>query len=64
MKKLLLIATLFFATPVIASEDIAINGNKFCADAVGIPYASDNFTDEEWNEFQKCLEILSDYKVY
>jgi hypothetical protein len=36
------------------SEDI----NKFCAYVVGIPYASDNFTDEEWERFVFCREHL------
>lgn len=31
---------------------------KFCADFVGIPYASDNFTDEEWNQFQRCMNFF------
>ena len=26
-----------------------------CASDVGIPYASDNFTDTEWREFQRCV---------
>jgi hypothetical protein len=26
-----------------------------CAADVGIPYASDNFTDTEWREFQRCV---------
>ena len=25
--------------------------NQFCAYVVGIPYASDNFTDEEWKNY-------------
>lgn len=36
------------------SEEI----NKFCAYVVGIPYASDNFLDEEWNRFVYCKEHL------
>jgi len=36
------------------SEDI----NRFCAYVVGIPYASDNFTDEEWQRFVFCRENL------
>jgi hypothetical protein len=32
--------------------------NKFCAYVVGIPYASDNFTDEEWKRFTFCREQL------
>lgn len=45
----------FLVTQMIASNpDI----QKFCADAVGIPYASDNFTDEEWEQFQKCMAFF------
>ena len=36
------------------SEEI----NQFCAYVVGIPYASDNFTDEEWERFVYCRENL------
>lgn len=32
--------------------------NKFCAYVVGIPYASDNFSDEEWKRFQYCRDHL------
>lgn len=32
--------------------------NKFCATVVGIPYASDNFSDEEWTRFVYCRETL------
>lgn len=32
--------------------------NKFCAAVVGIPYASDNFSDEEWKRFQYCRDHL------
>jgi hypothetical protein len=35
------------------------NVNKFCAYVVGIPYASDNFTDEEWVRFQYCRDTLN-----
>jgi len=33
--------------------------NRFCARVVGIPYASDNFTDEEWERFKYCKITLS-----
>ena len=33
--------------------------NRFCAYVVGIPYASDNFTDEEWKRFEYCRNTLS-----
>ena len=48
-----LLASVLIATSS-QSEDI----NKFCAYVVGIPYASDNFTDEEWERFKYCREQL------
>ena len=39
-------------TPLEASEKV----NEFCSYVVGIPYASDNFTDEEWGRFVYCRE--------
>ena len=35
------------------------NVNKFCAYVVGIPYASDNFTDEEYQRFLYCKNTLN-----
>lgn len=32
--------------------------NRFCAYLVGIPYASDNFTDAEYERFLVCKEIF------
>jgi hypothetical protein len=42
------------------SQMIAANpeNQKFCAEVVGIPYASDNFTDEEWQRFQLCMSFF------
>ena len=34
--------------------------NRMCANRVGIPYASDNFTDKEWQKFQLCRDIMRD----
>ncbi len=28
---------------------------KHCAEAVGVPYGSDNFTDGEWMDFKRCI---------
>lgn len=28
---------------------------RYCAKQVGIPYASDNFTDQEWERFTLCV---------
>lgn len=47
----------FLVTQIIASNPEI---QKFCADAVGIPYASDNFTDEEWQLFQQCVTFFED----
>ncbi len=33
-----------------APESVA----RYCATAVGIPYASDNFSDREWEQFKSC----------
>ena len=33
--------------------------SQFCARVVGIPYQSDNFTDEEWERFKYCKTTLS-----
>jgi predicted neuraminidase len=34
--------------------------NQVCAYLVGIPYASDNFSDNEWARFKYCRELLSE----
>ena len=52
MFELLLTAALI--VPVEKSEVV----NRFCADVVGIPFASDNFTDEEWERFVYCREHI------
>jgi len=39
-----------------SKEDV----NKVCAYIVGIPYASDNFNDSEWNRFVLCRELMND----
>ena len=41
-------------TPLDASESI----NEFCSYVVGIPYASDNFSNEEWERFVYCRESI------
>lgn len=46
------------AAAVISSSNRSEDINKFCAYVVGIPYASDNFTDEEWERFKYCRENL------
>jgi hypothetical protein len=46
------------ASAIIASSNRSEDINRFCAYVVGIPYASDNFTDEEWNRFVLCRESI------
>ena len=46
------------ASAIISSSQQSEAINRFCAYVVGIPYASDNFTDEEWQRFQFCRENL------
>ena len=61
MKTLLALLVLLPAT-VSAQEIYSINVNKMCAAIVDIPYASDNFTDEEWEEFKDCLRFVRQFK--
>jgi negative regulator of sigma E activity len=51
----ILLATVTSISPMM-DESI----NRMCAYKVGIPYASDNFTEEEWRKFQLCRDIMRD----
>ena len=63
MKKLLLLISLIlFTTPSYSQELYTININKVCSAIVGIPYASDNFSDKEWQQFKKCLKFMKNYQ--
>ena len=46
------------AAAAISSSNRSEQINQFCAYVVGIPYASDNFNDEEWERFKYCRERL------
>ena len=62
MKKLLLaLVPLTFVFPVQAEETIRMNVNLVCSNLVGIPYASDNFSDKEWEKFKKCVSFFKQY---
>ena len=55
---------LILASQLLTPVDVSERINMFCAEVVGIPYASDNFTDEEWNRFVYCREhIRTPYKI-
>ena len=61
MKKVLALSVMIIGslmTPVHATT-YEESVNRFCAYVVGIPYASDNFTDEEWQRFKYCRDTLS-----
>ena len=62
MKKLIPLLILPFATPVFANDMmIRINVNRVCASIVDIPYASDNFTDEEFEKWKECVAYLRQF---
>ena len=48
------------ATAVTVSPLMEEAVDRMCAARVGIPYASDNFTDREWQAFQLCRDIMYD----
>lgn len=62
MKNLLLATLLLLPTSVSAQEVYSVNINKLCAAIVEIPYASDNFTDLEWQQFQDCLKYVKQFE--
>jgi hypothetical protein len=35
---------------------------RYCAKAVGITYASDNFSDMQWEQFKFCVSTEMDQK--
>ena len=49
------------ATSVVISPMWDETINRYCARVVGIPYASDNFTDSEWQQFELCRNIMYDH---
>jgi hypothetical protein len=62
MKKLFFLLPLLLYQPANANEMmININVNRLCATIIQIPYASDNFSDEEWGQFQQCLKFVRQF---
>jgi hypothetical protein len=58
----LLIIPFSAPTPAAATEMMVyLNVNRLCAAIVQIPYASDNFSDQEWDEFQDCLRFVRQF---
>jgi hypothetical protein len=54
---------LLLPTSVSAQEVYSINVNRLCAEVVGIPYASDDFSDEDWQQFKSCVNFVKDFRV-
>jgi hypothetical protein len=46
------------ATQPARADMITVNVSRVCAAIVGIPYASDNFSDAEWEKFKNCRDYL------
>jgi hypothetical protein len=61
MKHILLVTLLLLPVGASAQEVYRINTNRACAAIVDIPYASDNFTDLEWQQFKECLEFMRQF---
>jgi hypothetical protein len=62
MKKLAFLLPFLFIQPASANDMmIHINVNRVCAAIVQIPYASDNFSNEEWDQFQQCLRFVRQF---
>jgi len=62
MKKLALLLPLLFIQPASANEMmITVNVNRVCAAIVNIPYASDNFSDAEFQKFKQCLRFVRQF---
>ena len=43
-------------------ENVSESVARYCAAAVRIPYASDNFTSMEWEQFKFCVSTEMDKK--
>ena len=56
----LLVIPFTFSFPVKA-EMITVNVNRVCASIVNIPYASDNFSDKEFEKWEKCVAYIRQF---
>lgn len=52
----LIAAATLSATPTQIENQKKVD--MFCAYVVGIPYGSDNFTQEEWERFKVCRSVI------
>jgi hypothetical protein len=62
MKKIVFLLPFLFCQAAGANEMmVTLNVNRLCAAIVGIPYASDNFSDAEFQKFKKCLQFVRQF---
>ena len=62
MKKIVFLLPFLFCKAAGANEMmITVNVNRVCAAIVGIPYASDNFSDAEFQKFKQCLRFVRQF---
>ena len=62
MKKLAFLLPFLFCQAAGANEMmITVNVNRVCAAIVNIPYASDNFSDAEFQKFKQCLRFVRQF---
>ncbi len=62
MKNFIFLLPFLFIQPASANEMMVnVNVNRLCAAIVQIPYASDNFSDEEWEQFKQCLQFVRQF---
>ena len=59
---LAIVAALNLPTSEYQSVSVPIPVAKYCAKLVGIPYASDNFTAQEWERFVDCAYTQMEQK--
>jgi uncharacterized membrane protein len=62
MKKIVFLLPFLFCQAAGANEMmVTLNVNRLCAAIVGIPYASDNFSDAEFQKFKQCLRFVRQF---
>lgn len=63
MKTTIVLSSIFLICIPVSAEDmmIRVNVNRVCAKIVGIPYASDNFSNAEWQKFKQCTLFMRQF---
>ena len=45
-------------TTQVNTEMVTVNKNRVCSVLVNVPYASDNLTKKEWEQFKLCIRFF------